>query len=246
MSKGSILIGVAALVLLSGIIFASVSGGAEPIVADEYAGQVNPVIFNIDNYYPGGDPDKTAIVFYVPCSNTPNYQYAKWQVETDVNETEVEIQLRQPLANYDTDKVSVTSHDINETVKVITYKPDKNTLVIGGLLPESKRIIELEYPSWTRYHITCSPPYLKDLRTGYELPPEGFESWVIIDEPVFTLKPGETQTVTATLKTDTGTVIEPDKWEYWLDVEEYPYMEGAAGVYSSTMTHIRCLVSMKS
>ena len=244
MAKAMILIGGIALVLLGGIIFTSMNLHSE-LTVDEYEGQVHPVIFNIDNYYPGADPQKTEIVFYVPCSNEPNNQYAKWLVETFTDETEVEILLRQPLANYDTDKVSVVSGDINETAKVVTYKPDSNILVIGGLSPESKRILELEYPAWTRYHITCSPPYLKDLSDGYELPPEGFEAWVVIDEPVFTLKPGETKEVTATLKTNANTAIEPDRWEFWLDIEEYPYMEGATGVYSSIMTHIRCLVGMK-
>ena len=245
MSIGKILFGVAALALLGGIIFASVASSEVPVTAGEYDSQVHPVIFNIDNYYPGGDPQKTEVVFYVPCSESPNYQYAKWLVETFTDETEVEILLRQPLANYDTDKVSVVSGDINETAKVVTYKPDRNILVIGGLLPDSKRILELEYPSWTRYRITSSAPYLNNIWNGYQSPPEGFETWVIIDEPVFTLKPGETKEVTVTLRTNKNTVVEPDKWEFWVDVEEYPYMEGTTGVYSSIMTHIRCLVSMK-
>ena len=236
------------LLILAAILICLAScGKPEPVDENSKAMRetfwVSPAIIEINNYRTGIDPAKTHAIVRVHCSEEPRTEYAKWLVETFENETQVEFILKAPLADYDTDKVVIVSSDINESIKLITYLPSTNSIVVGGFLPASKRYVEVWYPAWTRYIVQCVEPYDNQLSSGYDMPPDGFLSWVKVDNPVFILKPGEVQEVKVQLDVPKDIEIENDNWEYWFRVGELPIGD-SSGVSISSTARIICKVSM--
>lgn len=232
------------IIVLLPLLLCLVSCSAPVYELDDNSDWVEPVIFDINDYYTGANVSKTEVLFHVHCSDLPRTEYTKWLVETFDQETEVEFTLKAPLADYDTDKVSVISSDLNETIQLITYNPATNTILVGGFLPNSKRYVEVRYPAWTRYVIQPIEPYKNNLSKGYKMPPEGFVKWVTVDNPVIILKPGETKDIRCYLDVPVNVTIEAQKWEYWVEVYEAPIGE-VSGVGISASTRIRCKVSMK-
>ena len=234
-------------IILLPLLLCLVSCGApEPLITTPSDGEfwVSPSIIEIGNYYREADPDHTEAIIRVHCSDKPRNEYTKWLVETYDKETEVEFTLKAPLAEYDTDKLSVISSDINEEIKLISYHPATNTILVGGFLPNSKRYVEVRYPAYTRYLIRPIEPYENNLYDGCDMPPKGYTQWVKIDTPVFVLKPNEVKNISVKIDVPDDTVIKSDRWEYWLEVCEAPICE-SSGVSITSATRIRCVVNMK-
>lgn len=233
------------IVLILAVVCLVSCGAPEPVVKTPTDAEfwVSPAIIEINNYHTNADPDKTEAIVRVHCSNQPRNEYTKWLVETYDHETEVEFKLKAPLADYDTDRISLVSSDLNEEIKLISYHPATNTILVGGFLPNSKRYVEVRYPAYTRYIVRPVEPYKNNLYDGCDMPPESYKEWVYIDQPLFILKPGEVKNVSVKIDVPDSTVIESDRWEYWLEITESP-MDTSSGVSISSATRIRCVVNM--
>lgn len=169
---------------------------------------ISPAKVEVGNFYPSARAEWSIRIHN---GNDETTQIEKKLVGTSVGETSGTIQLKYPLADGDTSKVSISSDDSKESLFIIGYDTITKSLTIIGFIPDSSRIITIVYKAWAEFSITYRQP---NQTTGdYLKAPVEVQSWVIVADATLIFRPKETKEILVAL--DMPEVIEDDVALMW-------------------------------
>jgi hypothetical protein len=137
----------------------------------------------------------------------------KIMIGTEDKETEVEVNTKAPFADGEISSVnSLVSDNPNEQLTVKSYNQEKQTAVIGGLLPNTTRIITLVYRSWRKFKLefyAINDPG----KEGWQKSPEDASKWMTFpDSVLLAAKQQVSIPVMFTIPKDAKDL--PKKWQF--------------------------------